>query len=511
MIHQRALLLGLGFFCFGLPAETWAVDAIRNSVVKIHTTSRAPDYSRPWTKANPSKSSGSGVIVDVDSTRFGLDADVPLILTNAHVVRYASQIYVQPNQTTDRYQATVVAISPGIDLAVLQLDDSEVLADNAPLPLADDLPSVKDAVNAYGFPVGGDDLSVTEGIVSRIEFAKFYFDATGVRIQVDAALNPGNSGGPAVAEDKIVGLVFSGIRTADNIGYLIPATEIRVFLADIEDGKYDGKPKLLDDFQSAENDALRDRVGLTRETAGIVVTRPHGDDEDYPLKRWDVLTHVGPHALDNQGMVQVRDDLRLRFTHFIPELVEEGHVPIKILRQGEPLSSSLPVVYERERLLPQLKYDYPEYAIIGPLVASTLSQEYAQAALFNKRGIATLAYRESPMLSRFTDSPAFPGEELVVVTNRMFPHPIKKGYDSPTLNVIARINQQSVKNLAHFVELVRDATGEFLEIEFAGRTETLVFRREELLEANEYILESEGIRYQFSPRLRNIWNANVES
>ena len=491
-------------------SDAVAADEVRNSVVKIHTTSRAPDYSRPWTKSNPSKSSGSGVIVDVDSTRLGLEADVPLILTNAHVVRYASQIYVQPNQTTDRYQAEVVAISPGIDLAVLKLDDSEVLAENPSLSLAEELPSVKDAVNAYGFPVGGDDLSVTEGIVSRIEFAKFYFDAAGVRIQVDAALNPGNSGGPAVADGKIMGLVFSGIRTADNIGYLIPATEIHVFLKDVEDGTYDGKPMLLDDFQSAENDALRARVGLTKKTAGIVVTTPHQEDEEYPLKRWDVLTHIGPYALDNQGMVQVRDDLRLRFPHFVPEVTVDGKVPVKILRQGEPMEFELPVVYQRERLLPQLKYSYPEYAIIGPLVTSTLSQEYAQAALFSKRGISTLAYRESPMLSRFSDGPAFPGEELVIVTNRMFPHPIKKGYDSPTLNVISSVNEEPVKNLAHFVELIRDADGEFLEIEFAGRNETLVFEREELFEANESILEQEGIRYQFSPRLRKIWNEKAE-
>lgn len=487
-------------------AKARAVDEVRNSVVKIHTTSRAPNFSRPWTKANPSKASGSGAIVELDSTRFGLEADIPLILTNAHVVRYASQIYVQPNQTTDRYQASVVAISPGIDLAILQLEEPDVLAENPSLSLAENLPSVKDAVNAYGFPVGGDDLSVTEGIVSRIEFAKFYFDAFGVRIQVDAALNPGNSGGPAVADGKIVGLVFSGIRTADNIGYLIPATEIRLFLTDVEDGNYDGKPTLLDDFQTAENKALRARVGLAKSDTGVIVTQPHEDDEGYPLKRWDVLTHVGPYALDNQGMVQVREDLRLRFAQFVPELVSDGKVPARILRQGEVLEVDLPVVYQRERLLPQLKYGYPEYAIIGPLVTSTLTQEYARAALSSKMGMATLAFRESPLLSRFSDEPDFPGEELVIVTNRMFPHPIKKGYDSPTLNVISHLNGEPIKNLAHFVELVRDSTEKFLEIEFAGHTETLVFDREELLEANEVILESEGIRYQFSPRLRKIWN-----
>ncbi len=506
MIRYLLSIFSLVFFYFEISNESLAKDAIRDSVVKIHTTSRAPNFSRPWTKRNPSKSNGAGVIFAVDFGTSGLKGKGPLILTNAHVVRYASQIYVQPNQTTDKYQAQIVAISPGMDLAILRLDDPEVLAENPALPLAEGLPHVKDTVNAYGFPVGGDDLSVTEGIVSRIEYAKFYFDSAGVRIQVDAALNPGNSGGPAIAEGHVVGLVFSRIQQSDNIGYLIPATEIRLFLKDIEDGEYNGKPRLLDFFQTAENDSLRARVGLTKATTGIVVSRPYQDDKTYPLKRWDVVTHIGPYSLDNLGMVQIRDDLRLRYLHFIPELVSQGKVPMTIIRDGQEFQIELPVIYERERLLPQLRYDYPEYAIFGPLVFSTITQEYARAAVSNKRGIALLIYRESPLVSRLMEPPAFSGEQLVIAVNRMFPHTIKKGYDNPTLNVVTHLNDIPVKNLDHFVELLRDAVGDFLEFKFAGLTETLVFRREELLEANETILESEGIRYQFSPRLRKIWH-----
>ena len=487
-----------------------AIDPIRDSVVKIHTTSRAPDYYRPWTKQNPSKSSGSGVIIDLGSDAKVPAGEGPLILTNAHVVRYASQLYVQPNQTTDKYQAHVVAVAPGIDLALLRLDDPEVLAANPTLQLADELPSVKDTVNAYGFPLGGDDLSVTEGIVSRIEFARFYFNASGVRIQVDAALNPGNSGGPAVAEGRIVGLVFSGIREADNIGYLIPATEIRLFLTDLGDGNYDGKPRLLDYFQSGENESLRDRVGLSKDQTGIVVTRPHRDEESYPLRRWDVIMKIGPYELDNLGMVQIRDDLRLRFDNFLPELVSQGKVPLTILRDGAELELELPIAAERTQLLQPLKYEYPEYAIFGPLVMTTLSQEYALAALSSKQGIALLSYRRSPLISRLTAPPDFPEEELVIVANRMFPHPIKKGYNNPTLNIVESVNGEAVKNLAHLVEILRDAEAEYLEFKFAGFAETLVFRREEMLEANETILESEGIRYQFSPRLREIWNADED-
>ena len=175
---------------------------------------------------------------------------------------YASRILVQANQSTERVPATVEAIAPGIDLAILKLSD-EALFDYPPAAAVGRGPAqVKNTVNAYGFPIGGEQLSVTEGIISRVEYVPYADTEVGMRIQVDAALNPGNSGGPAIANGKIVGLVFSIIANADNIGYLIPVDEIRMFLNDVQDGKYEGKPKLLDTVQTVENKALRDKLGL---------------------------------------------------------------------------------------------------------------------------------------------------------------------------------------------------------------------------------------------------------
>jgi S1-C subfamily serine protease len=66
-----------------------AKDQITDSVVKVHVTKREPDPLRPWTKGSSQETSGSGVVLEGKR-----------ILTNAHVVLYASQIFVQGNQTT---------------------------------------------------------------------------------------------------------------------------------------------------------------------------------------------------------------------------------------------------------------------------------------------------------------------------------------------------------------------------------------------------------------------------
>ena len=283
-----------------------AEDKIEPSVVKLIVTKREPDYFRPWTKAAPEKVSGSGVVIDGKR-----------ILTNAHVVMHASQVFVQMRRGGDQLNAKVKAIGPGIDLAIVELVDPATLKDVPAIPLADELPQLKSHVSVYGYPAGGDDLSVTDGIVSRIEFTSYNFASGGVRVQVDAALNPGNSGGPAINEGKIVGLVFSKINEAENIGYLIPTDEIREFLKHAKDGKYEGNMLLLDEYQTAENEALRKFLKIPDDVTGVVITRPYSDDKDYPLKQWDVVTHVGTHAIDNQGYVDVRDGLRMRFLYYV--------------------------------------------------------------------------------------------------------------------------------------------------------------------------------------------------
>ncbi|HEY5227868.1 MAG TPA: serine protease, partial [Opitutaceae bacterium] len=208
MIPRVSLLLAMATAAV-LTAPARAADTpsstIENSVVKVFSTARSPDVFRPWTKQPPSDFTGSGVVIEGKR-----------ILTNAHVVQYTSQVQIQANQAGDKITATVEYISPGIDLAVLKLDDESFFDTHPPLKRAGTLPSIKDAVLVYGYPTGGSSLSITKGIVSRIEFTFYNYPVSGLRIQLDAAINPGNSGGPALVDDKMVGLTFSHLGGAEN-------------------------------------------------------------------------------------------------------------------------------------------------------------------------------------------------------------------------------------------------------------------------------------------------------
>ena len=469
-----------------------AESAVRDSVVKVLVTHRYPNLIKPWTKHASKKSSGSGVVIDGRR-----------ILTNAHVVRFASQIYIQAFQSDDKVLAKISAIAPGIDLAVLEVEDDSFYDRRPALAMSKSLPNVKDTTNVYGYPLGGDELSITEGIVSRIEFTAYYKETVGLRIQVDAALNPGNSGGPAIVDGHVVGLVFSGIRQADNIGYLIPVEEIEIFLEDIEDGHFDGKPQMFDLLQPVENAALRARLGLPENMGGAMVQAPYREEENYPLETWDVITHIGEYALDRESKVLVGDDLRLFFTYLIPRLAKEKTVSLTVWRDRVPIDVLLPVKVSRDIVIRHLKNEYPSYFIYGPMVFSPATQELVGSL---GRITTLLSIRASPLISRRADEVAFENEQIVVVTSGLFPHPIIKGYKGAQLQVVDEINGIKIKNLSHLVESLRDNRDPFVVLTFAGRGhETLVFQRSEIFAATDEILEDNGIRYQSSLDLRDVW------
>jgi S1-C subfamily serine protease len=488
--------------CFSLvPKWLYAQDTIRDLVVKIHAIHHSPDLFRPWTRVSPQQVKGSGVVIEGNR-----------ILTNAHVVKYASQIYVQPNQSASHISARVEAITPGMDLAILKLDDESFFEKRGSLPFAQELPRVKDSINVYGYPTGGTELSVTQGIVSRIEYTDYYYQAAGLRIQVDAALNFGNSGGPAVSDGKLVGLVFSLIQNAQNIGYLIPVEEIQLFLDDIADGAYDGKPQVFDLIQTVENEALRRRLGLPKSVNGVMIAQPYGANSDYPLQEWDVVTKIGDMPIDSDGKVAVRYDLRLSSSYLVQKYAKNGLLPLTIYRDGRLSEIKLPVRTQRELVIPYLMGKTPRFFIFGPFVFSQTTQDYLER-LGNQRP-PSMGRQPSPLVTRRFDKPVFEDEELVIVASPLFPHRITRGYDDPNRAVLSEINGVQVKNLRHLVEILRDNRDDQISFKFASSGvlthETMVFNRAELTEATVKILEDNGIRYPYSSDLRAVWEAPAQ-
>jgi S1-C subfamily serine protease len=474
---------------------------VSRSVVKIFAKNNAPDLYRPWAKSAPQEMSGSGVVIPGNR-----------ILTNAHVVRYASQIFAQFDKSPDKLAASVLAVAPGMDLAVLKLDDESAFDGHPPPPFGSKLPVVQQAVLVYGYPQGGSELSITRGIVSRIEFSDYYLGIEGLRIQVDAAINPGNSGGPVMADGQLIGLAFSRLHSSDNIGYIIPMEEVSLFIKDIEDGRYDGKPILPIETQNLESESLRAGIQLEKKTTGVLVRKIHRPDAAYPLAIDDVLTHIGDYPIDNVGMVKLDGDRRYKCNYLVQKLAHDGRLRVTVVRKGIVTKINLPVDSDSRRLFRSLAEEPLSYFILGPLVFTEASEEYVRSmtSYIDKGGSGgslTLIYSGIPAFTRYGDDPRFAGERIVIVPCPMFSHKIGRGYNSPYTQTVSEVNGVPIRNLMHLVEVLRDAKGQFVEFKFSGRyTDKIVFNRREALAATDEILSDNGIRQQCSADLARIWD-----
>ncbi len=304
----------------------------------------------------------------------------------------------------------------------------------------------------------------------------------------------------------MIGLAFSQLGNSQNIGYIIPNEEIDLFLADIADGNYDGKPGMYDEIQKLQSPTLRDFLKLDKNIEGVVVHEPSGTASDYPLRKWDVIIRIGQTPVDNEGMVNLGNNLRVRFQYMVQQIVHAGQIPLTILRDGHELSVTLPVRYARPMLFTDLKGSYPSYFVYGPLVFSVVTSQMFSS--FNREGIANLTGMGSPLITRRADQPDFAGEQLVVISSPFFPHKLSKGYLMPLGWVIHTINDISIRNLGQLVQVLRDANSEFITVEFAGLgMESFVFPRKEALKATESILADNDVRSQGSTDTMEIWQS----
>ena len=186
------------------PHEETISQAAESAVVKVFATMRRPDLAHPWEKSSPVEATGSGVVIEGKR-----------ILTNAHVVAYASQVQVQGNQAGDKVLGHRGGVRARDRSGGAEARRRSVLR-QPPAAAARQRAAADQGRRCWptASRPAATTLSITRGIVSRIEFMAYNSPTSGLRIQIDAAINPGNSGGPALVNDKMIGLAFSHLANA---------------------------------------------------------------------------------------------------------------------------------------------------------------------------------------------------------------------------------------------------------------------------------------------------------
>lgn len=470
-------------------AQIEALRAIEESVIKIYTTQAEPDYFTPWRLLTPQQSSGSGSVIEGN-----------LILTNAHVVANASYVQAQKHNDPRRYLARVVFVSHDADLALITVDEAEFFSDLKALAIGK-LPDPLEEVSVYGYPIGGKSLSITKGILSRVEQQIYAHGGTYLLAgQIDAAINPGNSGGPVIVNQQIVGVVMqanSGGR-AENLGYFVPPSIINHVLEDSKDGAHDGFPDLGFRTQTLDSPATKAAYGLQKDQSGVLVIEVFDDSPAHNiLQENDVVLKIDDFNIADDGSIQLTKDILTDYKHAIDLHHIDESIQLTFARGGMEQTVSIPAqrVQESYSLVAAEEFDkIPEYYIYGGVLFVPLNMNLI------KRWGSDWGRTAPVSLLQARDEWSSPTRRELVVALQVLAADVNLGYHDWRNWVVDQVNGEPIRDFNHFSNVLKNNLEENVVFENSNGYQ-MVINHSAAVASEDSILEQYRIPTAYSTGL----------
>lgn len=466
-------------------------DRIRGSVIKVFTQSDAPDYDQPWQTQGVVSSVGSGLSI---ATKNG-----QRILTNSHVVENQVFVEVRRYGQARKFLAKVEGVGHVCDLALLTVEDESFFKGLKPIPVGE-LPRLGQQVTILGYPIGGDRLSLTQGIVSRIEMSQYAQSQRRLlSVQIDAAINAGNSGGPAINKrGRLIGVAFEALEEGENIGYLIGSPVIRHFLHDLESGTFDGFPDLGVVTQNLVSATHRRFLGLSSRLHGgvLVANVIHGGSTSGSLQRGDVLYRIAGSRVASDGSIPFRKGERIHFSHLVAQRHVGEAIEVEYWRDGAMHHCNL-TLKPPQYLVPEDSYDVkPTYFLYAGLLIVPLSREY-----FKTWGSEWWTKAPACLTALYEGEVRTAARSQVVVLQKVMADRVNQGYHDHESLVISRVQGRKIRNLKDLIRIVESENGEFMRFDL-GDGSTIVLDRAQAKKRSDGILRRFGIPSDRSEDLR---------
>ncbi|PUZ77485.1 hypothetical protein GQ55_1G375400 [Panicum hallii var. hallii] len=426
-----------------------------DAVVKVFCVHTEPNFSLPWQRKRQYSSSSSGFIIGGRR-----------VLTNAHSVEHYTQVKLKKRGSDTKYLATVLAIGTECDIALLTVSDDEFWEGVSPVEFGT-LPALQDAVTVVGYPIGGDTISVTSGVVSRIEILSYVHGSTELLgLQIDAAINSGNSGGPAFNDrGKCVGIAFQSLKheDAENIGYVIPTPVITHFIQDYEkSGEYTGFPILGIEWQKMENPDLRKSMGMKPDQKGVRVRRVEPTaPESGCLKPSDIILSFDGVDIANDGTVPFRHGERIGFSYLVSQKYTGEKALVKVLRDSKVHEFKIRLATHKRLVAAHVKGRPPSYYIVAGFVFAAVSVPYLRSEYGKDYEYDAPVKLLVKHLHAMAESP----DEQLVVVSQVLVADINIGYEEIVNTQVLAFNGQPVKNLKNLVNMVENCKDEFLKFD----------------------------------------------
>ena len=445
---------------------------IQKSLVRIIATEVEPDYRAPWNSGAIQRGVGAGFVIEGNR-----------IMTNAHVVSNSRYLTVERDGDPNKYPATVLFVAHDCDLALLKVASADFFKNMAPLTFGG-IPELESVVSAYGYPIGGERMSVTTGIVSRIDFQLYTHSSIDqhLAIQISAQINPGNSGGPVMQNAKVVGVAFQGYTgdVAQGVAYMIPTPVIRRFLADIKDGHYDKYVDLGLTFTKLLNPAQRHFLGLKDDDRGVLVGSVFdAGPSAKAVKAGDVLLAIDDLPIASDGTVELEGE-RVEMPEVVERKFRGDSVKLDIWRDKKPVTVSLELGSVWPYSYLAHAYDVrPRYVVYGGLLFQPLTLDLVEA--YQPTDIRLRHYFDYFVTEQlYLEHP-----EVIVLTN-VLPDPTNTYLAPYRASIVDEINGQKIRTLTDLAKAFSETPDRFV-VRMIGDGPPLVLDPKEVESARERI------------------------
>jgi S1-C subfamily serine protease len=345
---------------------------LKDAIVQVFVQIAEFNWIQPYQTPMQKMATGTGFFID----------EMGHFITNAHVVNQAKSVTIQvPSLGKEQLEAEIISVCFDRDIALLKLKAPDfdrlvnVLGKINFLPVGDsDQLYRADQIMYQGFPLGQQGLKSTVGVVSGRE-------NMGGRqyIQIDAATNPGCSGGPALnLNGEVVGVLNSGIMGAQNVGYIIPAKELKVVLHDLY---HSHNPLVRRPFLGVAYNSGSPALSsfLDNPVAGgayVITVYKNSVLATAGVKAGDIMHSINGHIIDYYGEISVpwAED-KISLGEYASYLLIEQPIELVVYRQGQRLVFNFK--FEQPKL-PAIRVMYPDfekidYEVVGGFVIMELA------------------------------------------------------------------------------------------------------------------------------------------
>jgi hypothetical protein len=366
------------------------------------------------------------------------------------------------------------------------------------------IPQLQDSVVVVGYPTGGDNICVTKGVVSRVNFVTYSHGLKSLlSIQIDAAINPGNSGGPCMQGDNVIGVAFQAYSNKQNIGYIIPVPVIEHFLEGIKrKGNFLNFPSVGMSWSKLENPSHKLSLQMREEQTGIYINHLIPLTDAYnKLKPNDILLKYDGTIVADDGTIPFRDKGERLSHHYLTMQKFLGDKAVlTILRDGKEMDIEV-IVDDMPNLVPLHLYDWPHtpsYYIFGGLVFLPLSRPFLYAyygknwysnAPLHLSHKATIEYKQDV-------------DEQVIVLSHVLSNEINVGYEGYACRMLLTVDNIEIKNMKELCQYIDSCQKEYIRFDLY-KDSVIVLDVQKARESLNETLKTHSIPHDRSPELTN--------